>query len=164
VNWFLSEPVKNDCYIPTIENFHKTIYKIRGEIFSIDILDTSGHDPYPAMKKLNIMTGDLFILVFSVDDIDSYIQMKQLLRLIFELKRSKKIPILIIGNKLDCLIDKKIPGRCVDISEMHHFFSVYKSCIYSEISCRTGTGIDSAFQKFFDMSNLPKEISPSKHK
>ncbi len=163
VNWFLSQPVK-DCYIPTIENFHKKIFKIRGEVFSLDILDTSGNDPFPAMKKLNIMTGDLFILVFSLDDIDSYIQMKQLLKIIFELKRSKTIPILIIGNKLDCLIEKKIISRCFDQNEMQQFLSSYKSCVYSEVSCKNLIGIDLAFQKLFDISNLPKEMSPSKHK
>ena len=72
----------DDSYIPTIESFHKKIFKIRGEIFRLDILgkltssnksadlyskiltliliqklDTSGNDPFPAIKKLNIMTG-----------------------------------------------------------------------------------------------------------
>jgi hypothetical protein len=48
----------NDSYIPTIEGFHKKMFKIRGEIFRLDILDTSGNDPFPAIKKLNIMTGN----------------------------------------------------------------------------------------------------------
>ena len=34
------------------------MFKIRGEIFRLDILDTSGNDPFPAIKKLNIMTGN----------------------------------------------------------------------------------------------------------
>lgn len=56
INWFLGKQIK-DSYIPTIEDFHRKIYKIRGEIYRLDILDTSGNDPFPAMKKLNIMTG-----------------------------------------------------------------------------------------------------------
>lgn len=56
INWFLGKDIK-DSYIPTIEDFHRKIYKIRGEMFRLDILDTSGNDPFPAMKKLNIMTG-----------------------------------------------------------------------------------------------------------
>ena len=56
-NWLLSRPFE-DYYIPTIENFHKKIFKIRGEMHSLEILDTSGNDPFPAMKKLNIMTGN----------------------------------------------------------------------------------------------------------
>jgi hypothetical protein len=54
----------NDSYIPTIEGFHKKMFKIRGEIFRLDILDTSGNDPFPAIKKLNIMTGILSKLLY----------------------------------------------------------------------------------------------------
>ena len=56
INWLLGMEF-NDSYIPTIEGFHKKMFKIRGEIFRLDILDTSGNDPFPAIKKLNIMTG-----------------------------------------------------------------------------------------------------------
>jgi small GTP-binding protein len=56
VNWFLGKTYR-DSYIPTIEDFHRKIYKIRGEIYRLDILDTSGNDPFPAMKNLNIMIG-----------------------------------------------------------------------------------------------------------
>lgn len=45
--------------MPTIEDFHKKVFKIRGDVYRLDILDTSGNDPFPAMKKLNIMTGKI---------------------------------------------------------------------------------------------------------
>jgi RAS, dexamethasone-induced Ras-related protein 1 len=57
INWFLSREYR-DSYIPTIEDFHRKIYKIKGEVYRLDILDTSGNDPFPAMKKLNIMTSN----------------------------------------------------------------------------------------------------------
>ena len=56
VKWFLGEEFQ-EGYIPTIEDFHRKIFKIKGEIYRLDILDTSGNDPFPAMKKLNIMLG-----------------------------------------------------------------------------------------------------------
>ena len=55
VNWFLGEPMNLDSYIPTIENFHKKLFKIRGELFSLEIIDTSGiGNPYPAGRYINI--------------------------------------------------------------------------------------------------------------
>ena len=51
----------NDSYTPTIENFYRKVYRIRGEIYQLDILDTSGNHPFPAMQRLSFITG-LFII------------------------------------------------------------------------------------------------------
>ncbi|KAM9747421.1 dexamethasone-induced Ras-related protein 1 isoform 2-T2 [Dama dama] len=45
-----------DAYTPTIEDFHRKFYCIRGEIYQLDILDTSGNHPFPAMRRLSILT------------------------------------------------------------------------------------------------------------
>lgn len=47
-----------DTYTPTIEDFHRKFYSIRGEIYQLDILDTSGNHPFPAMRRLSILTGE----------------------------------------------------------------------------------------------------------
>jgi len=47
----------NDAYTPTIEDFHRKFYRIRGETYRLDILDTSGNDPFPAMRRISLMTG-----------------------------------------------------------------------------------------------------------
>ena len=47
----------DDKYTPTIENFHRKIYNIRGESYRLDLLDTSGNNPFPAMRRLSLMTG-----------------------------------------------------------------------------------------------------------
>lgn len=50
----------DDTYTPTIEDFHRKIYKIRGEAYRLDILDTSGTHPFPAMRRLSFITGNVF--------------------------------------------------------------------------------------------------------
>lgn len=47
-----------DTYTPTIEDFHRKFYSIRGELYQLDILDTSGNHPFPAMRRLSILTGE----------------------------------------------------------------------------------------------------------
>ncbi|XP_053424430.1 dexamethasone-induced Ras-related protein 1 isoform X1 [Nycticebus coucang] len=47
-----------DAYTPTIEDFHRKLYSIRGEVYQLDILDTSGNHPFPAMRRLSILTGE----------------------------------------------------------------------------------------------------------
>ena len=46
-----------DQYTPTIEDFHRKFYSIRGEVYQLDLLDTSGNHPFPAMRRLSILTG-----------------------------------------------------------------------------------------------------------
>lgn len=46
-----------DKYTPTIEDFHRKIYRIKGEAYRLDILDTSGLQPFPAMRRLSFLTG-----------------------------------------------------------------------------------------------------------
>ena len=51
----------SDAYTPTIEDFHRKFYRIRGDTYRLDILDTSGNDPFPAMRRLSLMTGALSV-------------------------------------------------------------------------------------------------------
>lgn len=58
ISRFLNERF-DDQYTPTIEDFHRKFYSIRGDIYQLDILDTSGNHPFPAMRRLSILTGEL---------------------------------------------------------------------------------------------------------
>ncbi|XP_058851974.1 dexamethasone-induced Ras-related protein 1 isoform X2 [Acipenser ruthenus] len=55
VSRFLNERF-DDQYTPTIEDFHRKFYSIRGEVYQLDILDTSGNHPFPAIRRLSILT------------------------------------------------------------------------------------------------------------
>lgn len=51
-----------EAYTPTIEEFHRKLYRIRNEVFQLDILDTSGYHPFPAMRRLSFLTGECDVL------------------------------------------------------------------------------------------------------
>ncbi|XP_072771860.1 uncharacterized protein [Nerophis lumbriciformis] len=55
ISRFLNERVEEQ-YTPTIEDFHRKLYSIRGNVYQLDILDTSGNHPFPAMRRLSILT------------------------------------------------------------------------------------------------------------
>ena len=56
VNRFLKNKFE-DVYTPTIEDFHRKIYRIKGQAYRLDLLDTSGNHPFPAIRRLSIITG-----------------------------------------------------------------------------------------------------------
>jgi hypothetical protein len=118
---------------------------------------------------MSYFKGDLFVLVFNLDDIDSYMQMKKLCEQIMEIKKQKNhakiyIPILIIGNKLDYILDNKIKNRCYNSADFEKFLTTIKTACYNETSCKNNIGLDRAFEKYFFQSNLPIEMIPSKHR
>lgn len=154
----------DDQYTPTIENFHRKLYKIRGQVYQLDILDTSGNHPFPAMHKLSLLTGDIFILVFSFADRNSFHEAVRLRDQITEtklqIKGSKVVPMVIAGNKCDLSQEE----RQVNSEEALKAFDTAKRCTYIETSAKKLMNIDILFKMLFENAKLPSEMSPSLHR
>ncbi|GAB6026118.1 hypothetical protein CHUAL_012319 [Chamberlinius hualienensis] len=159
----------DDKYTPTIEDFHRKLYRIRGQVYQLDILDTSGNHPFPAMRRLSLLTGDLFILVYCIDNRESFEEVCRLREQILETKvyavdnngqrKSKRIPVVIVGNKCDRETD-----RVVTSEEVKTYVSGLTCCAFLESSAKKDIHIEDVFCKLFVLGNLPLEMSPSLHK
>ncbi|XP_006126657.2 dexamethasone-induced Ras-related protein 1 isoform X1 [Pelodiscus sinensis] len=155
-------------YTPTIEDFHRKFYSIRGEVYQLDILDTSGNHPFPAMRRLSILTGDVFILVFSLDNRDSFEEVQRLKQQILETKSCLKnktkenmeVPLVICGNKGDRDFYREVEAR--EIEQL--VGPDPKKCAYFEISAKKNSSLDQMFQALFAMAKLPSEMSPDLHR
>ncbi|KAL7860192.1 hypothetical protein AOLI_G00165410 [Acnodon oligacanthus] len=166
VSRFLNERF-DDQYTPTIEDFHRKFYSIRGDVYQLDILDTSGNHPFPAMRRLSILTGDVFILVFSLDNRDSFQEVQRLKRQIFETKSCLKnktkenvdVPLVICGNKCDRELSREVPDE-----EIEQLVAGGEPCAYFEVSAKRNTNVDLMFHALFAMAKLPDEMSPDRHR
>lgn len=66
-------------YRETVEELHRGEYELPdGASLTLDILDTSGAFQFPAMRALSISTGGAFILVFAVDDEQTWKEVESL--------------------------------------------------------------------------------------
>lgn len=66
-------------YQQTVEELHRGEYELPdGASLTLDILDTSGAFQFPAMRALSISTGGAFILVFAIDDEESWREVSRL--------------------------------------------------------------------------------------
>nr|CAH0100099.1 unnamed protein product [Daphnia galeata] len=170
----------SDSYTPTIENFYRKVYRIRGEVYQLDILDTSGNHPFPAMQRLSFITGDLFLLVFSVDSRESFEEVARLRSQIIETKchigggrqttnqqsfrGSKKtntpnlVPMIIAGNKCDREM------RTVTADESAMLCSGFAGCGFVETSAKKNWNIDELFRQLFQLADLPPEMAPNSHR
>ncbi|KAK3520214.1 hypothetical protein QTP70_019355 [Hemibagrus guttatus] len=166
ISRFLNERF-DDQYTPTIEDFHRKFYSIRGDVYQLDILDTSGNHPFPAMRRLSILTGDVFILVFSLDNRASFQEVQRLKRQIFETKsclktktkESADVPVVICGNKCDREFTREVSD-----DEIERLVAGEERCAYFGVSAKRNTNVDVMFHALFAMAKLPDEMSPDRHR
>ncbi|XP_077980701.1 dexamethasone-induced Ras-related protein 1-like [Glandiceps talaboti] len=160
VNRFLNGRF-DEGYTPTIEDFHRKIYRIKGEVYRLDILDTSGNNPFPAMERLSLLTGDVFVLVYSIDNRASYEEAMRLRDQILQTKGSKRssIPMVIAGNKCD-----KDCKREVRAEDVKRTLGSAKKCTFYETSAKKNINIDILFQALFENAKMPHEMSPALHR
>ncbi|CAL9693222.1 unnamed protein product [Knipowitschia caucasica] len=159
---FLGKDFK-EHYEPTREDFHRKLFHIGGETYRVDLLDAACERDFPAKRRLSILTGDIFLLVFSLDDKETF---REACDLISEIKSAKtkflktktpaKVPIVVCGNKAD-LGAQRVVGR----SEVVKTLS--EDVTYVETSAKNSVGLELLFRALAHVGGLPDEMSPSRH-
>lgn len=90
-----------DTYKPTVEDLHCRDYNVSGSTIKVDILDTAGYLEFPAMRRLSISTAHAFLLVYAVDDKQSFNEVQQLWQQIREQRTDyHELPCVVAGNKV----------------------------------------------------------------
>ncbi|XP_051994175.1 GTP-binding protein Rhes [Xyrauchen texanus] len=152
-------------YEPTCEDFHRKFYHIRGETYQIDILDASGERSFPAKRRLSILTGDIFLLVFSLDDRSSFEEVRALHAEILAAKsalhRSKQkvcVPTVICANKVDLPSEQHAVSR----TEVSRAFG--NGSALFETSAKDSVNLEQVFEALAERGGLPLETGPSQHR
>ncbi|XP_005801593.1 dexamethasone-induced Ras-related protein 1-like [Xiphophorus maculatus] len=159
---FLGEDYE-EHYEPTVEDFYRKMFHIGGETYQVDLLDAASEKDFPAKRRLSILTGDIFLLVFSLDDRESLNEVRELLD---EIKAAKaklqkpnhpaRGPVVVCANKADLDAQRVLSNsEVVDIlGEDAPFF---------ETSAKTGAGLEAVFEALAALGGLPDETRPSRH-
>ncbi|CAG2106604.1 unnamed protein product, partial [Medioppia subpectinata] len=90
-----------EIHKPTIEELYQNDYKLKDSdlTLTLELLDTSGSYTFPAMRKLAMSTGDAFVLVYAIDDMDSFDEVTRLKDEILAQRGPDIPPIVTVGNK-----------------------------------------------------------------
>uniref|UniRef100_A0A673HTW7 RASD family member 2 n=1 Tax=Sinocyclocheilus rhinocerous TaxID=307959 RepID=A0A673HTW7_9TELE len=161
---FLGDDGFEEQYEPTTEDFHSKLYHIRGERYQLDILDASKERDFPAKRRLSILTGDIFLLVFSVTDRESFTEICSLREEIFtakskltKSKENRQLPIIICGNKTDLNTSRGVQHS--DICQ-----SLGEDSVLFEVSAKDCTNLEEMFEALAVLGGLPTETRPSLHR
>ncbi|XP_045211118.2 ras-related protein Rap-2a-like [Mercenaria mercenaria] len=125
----------------TVDELHRHKMKFNTMSVEIDILDTSGSNEFPAMRRLAMATGDAFILVYAVDNHESFETVKRLRDEIKEYNHKDHYSIVVVANKTDLEETEPVIQTvnesvvCIDWEEKFVF-----------TSAKTGVNVEIVFQ------------------
>ncbi len=94
-------------YTPTVDDCHIVTLPIDGVKREVKIIDTSGTYCFPAMRDLYVSKADLILLVYSLDDIDTFASVECSYNNEMEKEGNGRVPIIIIGNKMDLTTERQ---------------------------------------------------------
>lgn len=81
---------------------------IDGEAALLDILDTAGQVEFTAMRDQYMRCGEGFIICYSVTDRHSFQEASEYRKLIARVRLTEDIPLVLIANKLDLQLQRKV--------------------------------------------------------
>lgn len=132
----------SDKYNPTSMDVFEEHYKLDATDVGVSyrIFDITGSDDFPAMRQLAINSADIFVIVYAVNDRDSFEDAKNVKTEILRTKGRGDVPIFLVANKCD--VDKE---NHVVSSEEGRMLAKQWGCHFAETSAKISQNIDNLF-------------------
>ena len=127
---------------------------------------------FPNLTNLLVWfsVGDIFLLVFSLDERSSFEEVcalrKEILAAKSKLNRSSvpkqraqpRVPLVFCANKVD------LPESRRDVSRAEVLSALGDDCSYFETSAKDSTNLEKVFETLAKQGGLPTETGPSQHR
>ncbi|KAL7976840.1 hypothetical protein Chor_008789, partial [Crotalus horridus] len=126
-------------YEPTKADSYRKRVVLDGEEVQIDILDTAGQEDYAAIRDNYFRSGEGFLCVFSITELESFAATADFREQILRVKEDENVPFLLVGNKSD-LEDR----RQVSVEEAKIRADQW-NVNYVETSAKTRANVDKVF-------------------
>ncbi|CAJ0947381.1 unnamed protein product, partial [Mesorhabditis belari] len=142
-------------YKETIEDLHSRQFRIQGVPLPLDILDTNFN--FPDMRRLAISTASAFLLVFSVDDVQTFKEMSDLWQEICDRRPDiSLLPTVVVGNKCD------LPTKKIFEATATAFTNRLSGDVrYLEVSAKSNIRVTEIFRTLLEISGFPRCKIPS---
>ena len=92
---------------PTVEDTYKFVFKSKRGDHDFQIIDTAGEEDYQDMLDSWISSASGFILVFAINDLESFQSLKTIIDRINK-NQPENFPFVVVGNKCDLGLQRKV--------------------------------------------------------
>jgi small GTP-binding protein len=143
-----------NVYDPTVEDCYSRVLNLNGKVIVLNTTDTSGSYQFPAMRQVAIHRASGFIMVYSLDDKYSFIELKRLLDEVIESKHVDDIPIVLVGNKRDMEHKREISSEEV-VKDITDYVRSKGACKLNlrqiETSAKDDYNVEEVFKEILDI-------------
>ena len=133
---------------------------IEEQDYKLELMDTSSDEDYLNMFETWISFADGIILIFAINDIETFEILKKRYERIMKAKKDVKYPIILVGNKKDLENDRKV--RIEEAKSLAELWGIE----YIEISVKTNFNVNEVFEKLAQdiiKYKYPKPIKRARH-
>ncbi|XP_031562887.1 GTP-binding protein Di-Ras2-like [Actinia tenebrosa] len=152
-----------NVYNPTVEDCYSRVLNLNGKVIVLNTTDTSGSYQFPAMRQVAINRASGFIMVYSLDNRYSFVELKRLFDEIVESKPNAEVPIILVGNKRDMKNKRQISSEQVvkDITEYIRSKGTRNFKLRQiETSAKDNYNIEAVFKEMIEiLTNIPCDKS-----
>lgn len=130
--------VFTERYDPTIEDSYRKTLQVDGTLVACHIMDTAGTEQFLALHSMYIQSGDGFVLVFSLTNTESLVELQGIREQVVRMKGNdgrRRVPMVLVGNKCDLVSERQV-GRDRAIAVSRGWSEVGAAVPYYESSAR----------------------------
>lgn len=102
---FLCQEHSED-YMPTIEDYYRKFFRCNGQLFELELTDTGGSESFTAMRRLEIEKADIMVLVYSLQNPDTFETLIPIRDDIVKIHGNSK-PVIVVAGKSDLDVQGK---------------------------------------------------------
>lgn len=142
----------NTAYKETVEEMYRGEFEIDGTQFAINIQDTGGSYVYdfPSMVAVSLQSADAVLLVFSVDNKESFEEARRLRDLVMSTK-GPDTPIVFVGNKTD--LDREVAKEEAEATVVFDWENGYAEC-----SAKENSNIQAVFKEVLNQAKANLDL------
>eukprot|EP00128_Syssomonas_multiformis_P009775 Colp12_sorted_trinity150504_noHs@12354 len=140
-------------YEPTKADSYRKKVSLDNEDSQIDILDTAGQEDYAAIRDSYYRSGEGFLCVFCISEMESFQATKDFRDQILRVHDDATIPFILVGNKADLEDLRKVKKEEAEARAKEWNIS------YVETSAKTKYNVDKVF---YDLMRLIKNRKAAK--
>ena len=153
INRFLN--YEYDYVCDTIEDYLRTNMTINNKEYLIEIIEGNGEEDYQNMIEMWASFGEGFLLVFAINDKESFQCLNKKRERILKVKNGKFVPMILVGNKQDLSDERKVSYE--EAKQLANSWGIE----YIETSAKTKFNYKEPFEKI-SIKIVSTKIKPNK--